>query len=65
MRSINQTLRPGKTTAINLAKIIHRAIITIDFRVSHTVIIIIDLISFNLIIFIRKSVNRQTIIPHH
>jgi uncharacterized membrane protein YcaP (DUF421 family) len=48
MKFINQILRSEKITAINLAKIIHRVIISIDLRVSHTIIVIITSIIVNL-----------------
>jgi hypothetical protein len=44
----NKTLFAEKITAINLTKIIHRVIIAIDSRVSHTIIIIAALIVINL-----------------
>jgi uncharacterized membrane protein YcaP (DUF421 family) len=48
MKFINQTLRSEKITTINLAKIIHRVIISIDFRVLHIIIIIAILIIVNI-----------------
>jgi hypothetical protein len=46
MRFIDKTFAE-KTTAINLTKIFHRIIISIDSRVSHTIIIIVALIVIN------------------
>jgi uncharacterized membrane protein YcaP (DUF421 family) len=48
MRFIDKIFFAEKITTINLAKIIHRIIITFDLRVSHTIIIIIILIVINL-----------------
>jgi uncharacterized membrane protein YcaP (DUF421 family) len=48
MRFIDKIFFAEKITTINLAKIIHRIIITFDFRVSHTIIIIIIFIVINL-----------------
>jgi hypothetical protein len=45
---IRKTLLSEQITTINLAKIIHRVIISIDLRVSHTIIVIIILIIVNL-----------------
>jgi hypothetical protein len=47
MRFINQIIRSEKITTINLAKIIHRVIISINSRVFHTIIIIVTLIVIN------------------
>jgi uncharacterized membrane protein YcaP (DUF421 family) len=48
MRFIDKTFFAEKITTINLAKIIHRIIITFDLRVLHTIIIIIVFIVINL-----------------
>jgi uncharacterized membrane protein YcaP (DUF421 family) len=47
MRSIDKIFFAEKITTINLTKIIHRVIISIDSRVSHTIIIIAALIVIN------------------
>jgi hypothetical protein len=48
MGFIDKTFFTEKITAINLTKIIHRVIISIDFRVTHTIIIITAPIAINL-----------------
>jgi hypothetical protein len=47
MRFIDKIFFAEKITAINLTKIIHRVIISIELRVSHTIIIIVALIVIN------------------
>ncbi len=47
MKFVNKTLFTEKITTINFIKIIHRVIISIDFFISHTIIIIIALIVIN------------------
>jgi uncharacterized membrane protein YcaP (DUF421 family) len=47
MKPIDKIFFAEKITTINLAKIIHRIIITFDSRVFHTIIIIIILIAIN------------------
>jgi uncharacterized membrane protein YcaP (DUF421 family) len=48
MKLINKIFFVEKITAINLTKIIHRVIISIDLRVFHTIVIIVVLIVINL-----------------
>jgi hypothetical protein len=48
MRFIDKIFFAEKITTINFIKIIHRVIISIDLRVSHTIIIIDALIVINL-----------------
>jgi uncharacterized membrane protein YcaP (DUF421 family) len=48
MRFINKTFFAEKITTINLTKIIHRVIISIDLRVFHTILIIVAFIAINL-----------------
>jgi uncharacterized membrane protein YcaP (DUF421 family) len=48
MKFIDKIFFAEKITTINLTKIIHRVIISIDFRVFHTIIIIAALIVINL-----------------
>jgi hypothetical protein len=48
MKSIDKIFFAEKITTINLAKIIHRIIITFDLRVLHTITIIITPTAINL-----------------
>jgi hypothetical protein len=48
MKFIDKTFFAEKITTINLIKIIHRVVIMIDLRVSHTIIIIAALTVINI-----------------
>jgi uncharacterized membrane protein YcaP (DUF421 family) len=48
MKFVNKSLSTEKITTINLAKIIHQVITSIDLRVLHTIIITAALIIINL-----------------
>jgi hypothetical protein len=56
MKIINKTILSEKITAINLTKIIHRVIISISSRVSHTIIITAALIIIPLIPLISRII---------